>query len=319
MKQHHAPSCIWRLWGMALTLWSIAACDRQPLIVGIHPWIGYEPLYLAQEFGWLPETVQLRSGESASDSLMGLQTGELDAAALTLDEVFRLRGQGIDMIVIAVLNVSAGADVVMVKPEITMLNKLAGRRIAVELSSVSELMLLKTLKQAGLRREDVKLVDLPPVSSQLQAWQAGEIDAAVTYEPTASLLERLGAVRLFDTRQLPDLIFDVLAVRQDRIPGHETSLRALTAAHFQGLKHLRSNRHDALYRIAARQRIRFEEAQRALAGVTLPNEQGNRLYLQPDSRFTHAAKELMKLLTHYTLLPSEIKNSWFDARFLPRD
>lgn len=318
MKQRPASLPFLRALGMVLALWLLTSCDRQPLVVGIHPWIGYEPLYLAQEFGWLPETVQLRGGESASDSLRGLQTGELDAAALTLDEAFRLRAQGIKLIVIAVLNVSAGADVLMVRPEITSLGELIGQRIAVERSSVSELMLLKTLERAGLRRADVTLVDLP-VDDQARAWQDGAIDAAVTYEPTASLLEHLGAVRLFDSRQLPDLIFDVLVVRQDRIAGREASLHGLVAAHFRGLKHLQSNRYDALYRIAARQQIGFEDVQRALSGVTLPNEQGNRLYLQKDSRFTRAAEELMKLLTHYTLLPSEIKNGWFDARFLPHD
>jgi len=319
MTQRHAPFHSWRIFGMTLVLWAIASCDHQPLVVGIHPWIGYEPLYLAQEFGWLPERVRLRAGESVSDSLAGLQQGELDAAALTLDEVFRLRAQGINMTVIAVLDVSAGSDVLMVKPDTTSLDRLAGRRIAVEFHSVSELMLLKILEQAGLRREDVQLVDLP-VDAQYRAWQSSEIDAVVTYEPTASRLEHLGAVRLFDSRQLPDLIFDVLAVRQDRITGRAASLRELVAAHFQGLKHMQSNRYDALYRIATRQGITLEEAQRALAGVSFPNEQGNRLYLQPHSRLHRAGTELQKFLASVSLLPeTQQDNDWYEARFLPSD
>ena len=36
----------------------MSGCSRRdPLRTGIHPWIGYEPLYLAEEFGWLPETI----------------------------------------------------------------------------------------------------------------------------------------------------------------------------------------------------------------------------------------------------------------------
>ncbi len=31
--------------------------SRPPLTFGIHHWIGYEPLYLARDFGWLPESV----------------------------------------------------------------------------------------------------------------------------------------------------------------------------------------------------------------------------------------------------------------------
>ena len=33
--------------------------DSGPLRFGIHPWIGYEPLYLAGDFNWLPATVAL--------------------------------------------------------------------------------------------------------------------------------------------------------------------------------------------------------------------------------------------------------------------
>jgi NitT/TauT family transport system substrate-binding protein len=75
----------------ALPALGLVGCSKsQPLKTGIHPWIGYESLYLADEFGWLPQTVELVKGQAASDSMTGLLAGELDAAALTLDEALRV-------------------------------------------------------------------------------------------------------------------------------------------------------------------------------------------------------------------------------------
>ena len=93
--------------------------DPVPLRFGIHPWIGYEPLYLARDFNWLPDTVALVPGTSAKDSMEGLISGALDGAALTLDETIRVRSSGLELLVVAVADVSAGADVLMVKPSIT--------------------------------------------------------------------------------------------------------------------------------------------------------------------------------------------------------
>ena len=39
---------------------AVIGCGRsEPLRVGVHPWIGYEPLFLAEEFGWLADSVKL--------------------------------------------------------------------------------------------------------------------------------------------------------------------------------------------------------------------------------------------------------------------
>lgn len=113
----------------------LAGCSKSdPLVVGIHPWIGYEPLYLAKEFGWLPTSVALSSGSNSGDSMKGLLAGELGAAALTLDETVRVWSQGTELVVVAVTDVSAGADALVARPHITELAALRNQRVAVELN-----------------------------------------------------------------------------------------------------------------------------------------------------------------------------------------
>lgn len=281
---------------LAAAPWLAACAPSGPLAVGIHPWIGYETLPLAREFAWLPAGVELVEGKSMSDTQAALQAGKLDAACLTLDEVLVARAAGVPLTVALVFDVSAGADVVLARPGIRSLGALAGKRIGFEHNALGALVLSRLLEAAGLPAAAVTLLDLPP-DRQVAAWRKGEVDAVITYEPIATLLRRDGAERLFDSRLIPDTIFDVLAVRRDRAGGQRAAIKALVASHYRALKHLQTNRQDAIYRIAARQKTTPEEVQLSLGGVVLPSLDANRAYLAShDGRLAGAARTLARLM-----------------------
>ena len=69
--------------------WLAAYSRSQPLVVAVHPWIGYESLSLAQELGWLPHEVALRHGQSTADSMAALQAGTVDAASCAFGQLAR--------------------------------------------------------------------------------------------------------------------------------------------------------------------------------------------------------------------------------------
>ncbi|MEQ6887236.1 ABC transporter substrate-binding protein [Halomonas sp. CS7] len=274
----------------------LAGCSPGgPLAIGLHPWPGYEPLYLARAFGWLSDEVVLREGGNAGDSLAGLRRGELDGAALTLDEVLVARSEGIPLTVIAVCDDSVGADMVLARPGIASPRGLAGRRIAVEGTAVGNLVLSQFLAAAGLARDDLEVVDMAP-NEQLAAWKTGTIEAAITYEPTASRLLREGAVRLFDSSQFPDVILDVLAVRRDRLRWRGGAVSALVAGHFRGLDHLRISPQDAMRRIGAWRGLGFDEVRASYAGLELPGPSGNLDYFGPKGDLVRAARLLNEVM-----------------------
>ncbi len=277
-------------------------CSRNaPLRTGVHPWIGYETLYLAEEFGWLPPTVTLSKGQTSRDSMHGMLAGELDAAALTLDEALRVYAGGVPLKVVAVADVSVGADMVVARPEITRLEELAGRSIGVELDGVSGIVLFAMLEQAGLSTDQVSIVDMP-LSQHLQAWNNGSIDAVVSYQPMASRLEHAGAVRLFDSSQIPDTIFDLLVVTHKAEREQPAAVEDLVRGHFLGLRHLVRNMHDAVYRIATRQQITPNTVREAMATVMLPDLTANRRYLAPGGRVETVAHGLADILAREGLI-----------------
>lgn len=64
---------------------------QEPLRLGTNLWLGYEPIYVAREKGWLQEDqVRILEFSSSTDVMRGLRAGTLDAGALTLDEALLL-------------------------------------------------------------------------------------------------------------------------------------------------------------------------------------------------------------------------------------
>ena len=313
MKRNH-PLVWFGVAAAALGLLLLATCSPQKtLTVAVHPWVGYEALYLARDLKWLPDAIQLRDNKTLEESLAALKSGQADAACMTLDEMLRARADGIPLSAALVFDVSAGADAVMARPEIKRLSDLAHKRIGYDRNALGAMVFEKLLEAAKLSASDVIQIDLPP-ARQLDAWKRKEVDAVITYEPMVTTFLHEGAHSLFDSRQMPDAIIDVLAVRRDR-PGIAPLLQTLAAAHFRALEHMHTNEQDALYRIATREEVSPEDARRMLAGVTLPSLVANRAYLGgSDARLLRAAKALSELMARRGLLAREDDSKEF---FMP--
>lgn len=281
----------------------VSACaQREPLRLAMHSWPGYEFLRLASTLGWLaPAVVRVEPMPTFADSIAALRRGEVAAAGMTLDEVLRLRDAGIPAQVALVFDVSMGADVLLARPEIDSLAALRGRRIGVEPTTLGSLLLGRALAAGGLVRADVEVAALP--GGHEAAWAAGSLDAVITSEPAAGHLRRLGAVPLFDSRQLPQLIVDVLAIRKDAPSWHAGALRAAIGGHFRALRRWRVNPIDTSYRLAQQLRVDPVDVADLYRGLDLPDALYNREYLTPPAKeLTRASTELGRFLAADALL-----------------
>jgi len=284
---------------LAATPFSMTGCWRaEKLAMGIHPWIGYESLYLARDLGWLPAGVSLHPVENNSEKMALLASGIIEGGCFTLDEVLQARSQGIPLIIVLVFDISAGADVVLVstRSDGAPIRIEKGIRIGYEANQVGELMLQLLLDHCHLSRNEVHLLDLPAGEAQKAAWQQAEVDVLITFEPYASELMRMGAKVAFSTRDFPQRVFDVLAVRHDRIQHYEGLLSALLAVHFKAQQRIFSSREDVLYRMAARYKMSYDEAKQAMAGVVWPDVERNRMLLTRDEHFQQAIRALNQIM-----------------------
>lgn len=281
----------------------LPACAREmPLRVAAHVWPGYELMFLARSLGWLDEDeVRLIETRNATESLAALARGEVDGAALTLDEMLRGRAMGIPLTAVLVFDISSGADVVMARPAVRAPRDLAGRRVGVELSGTGALLLQALLDKGGLTRADVVVVPVGE-GEHVEAWEKEGLDAIVAYEPAASRLQAAGAYRLFDSRATPNAILDVLAMRTDVLARRGDAVRALVAAHFLALRHLQTNPRDASHRMAARLKLPSGEAYGAYRGLQLPSAEVNRRLLASGGEVAATAASLLAAMVHAGIL-----------------
>jgi NitT/TauT family transport system substrate-binding protein len=305
--------------GMAALL---PACSRTntPLRIAGNVWPGYEFLYLAQRQGWLPETeVGFVKTESATKSMQALAQGLADGATLTLDEMLRVRDQGIAMTAVLVFDISMGADALLVKPGITSLAALKGKRIALEQSALGSLMRHKALDAAHLMPADIVVVTAS-IDQHLKLWQSGKVDALITYEPTSTQLQSEGAKKLFDSSQIPETIFDVLAIKTDALKQHDDKLMHLVESHFRALNYFRDNPYDAAYHMAERLSLTPKQIIGAYKGLELPDEARNRKLLAGnDGPIGRAATDLCALMQRDGILKTrdDLANL-VNPAFIPR-
>jgi NitT/TauT family transport system substrate-binding protein len=229
-------------WACALGLaLSLAACDapvRQPLVVGVNTWVGYDPLVLARDRALVdPLRVKVVEVISSAEALSHLRNGLLDAAALTLDETLRLAESGFDVRIVALLDTSTGADVVLAAPRVTSLQKLRGESIAVEDSTLGMLILERLLRMAGLARGDVTVLQMDATLHKT-ALLSDRVAAAISYAPIDGPIRELGFRPIFDSRQMPGDIVDVLVVRAEVLSQRPDDVDALLHAWAAGLSAL---------------------------------------------------------------------------------
>lgn len=274
-----------------------------PLVVGTNLWPGYEPLHLARANGDIDETdVRLVDFAAPSQVRDAFRNGVLHAAAVTLDETLLLREHGFDVRVVLVLDISAGADGIVARPPRDELADLAGARVGVEHSTLGSLLLARALERAGLAVEDITVVHLQE-HEQLLAYRDGRVDALATSDPVRTQVMALGASPLFDTRDLPGEVVDVLVVRADVLRARRSQVEALIRGWWRGVALLERDRAWAVERMARRLDMSAAQIEQSLSAMVIPDLQENLDMLTGDpSRLDASIARVARIMVESELL-----------------
>ncbi len=297
----------------------LAACSAPvpPLRVGCIVFPGYEDLFLARELGLLDEhRVRLVELLANTDTLRALAAEQLEAAAMTLDELMTARADGVDLRAVLVFDVSNGADVVLAKAPVTLAT-LAGKRVAVEDGAMGAVMLSALLDAAGLQARQIRLVHMTLDRSE-ELFASGGVDVVVTADPWAARMEKNGAQRIFDSRAIPGRIVDVLAVRADALQTHGPALRHLLNSHFAARKLMQDTPQRCAELMSGRLQTPAAEVMSLFRGLQLPDLAQNRTMLQVGGTVDQTTGALQKIMQQAGLLPANpALAALADPRFLP--
>jgi NitT/TauT family transport system substrate-binding protein len=297
--------------GAALPLSALGACTRRAepaLRIGTNVWIGSEPLYLARELGKLdPSTVQLVEYPSASEVLRAFRNQAIDGMVISLDELFELAVDGLQPRIILVVDVSNGADVVVGRRGMRTMRDLKDKSVAVESGALGAFVLSRALAVNGMQASDVNVVHLES-NEQPSAFEKGEVDGAVTFDPYRTQFLKAGASTLFDSTQIPGEIVDLLAVRASVVDKEPKAIQALLTGWFGALDYIKHDPVDAARRMGIRQQTTGEQFQEAQRGLHVPTREENLRMLggaQPELATT--GRRLMALMLEAKLLRNSLE------------
>ena len=290
---------------------ALLGCAREPespLRIGTNVWIGSEPLYLARELGRFdPATVQLVEYPSASEVLRAYRNQAIDGMVISLDELFGLAADGLDPRVIAIVDVSHGADVVVGRDGMKSMSDLKGKSVAVESGALGAFVLSRALALNGMQASDVNVVHLES-NEQPSAFEKSQVDGAVTFDPYRAQFLKAGAKILFDSTQIPGEIVDLLAVRASVIQKRPKAVQALLAGWFAAIDYMARDPKDAAHRMGIRQQTSGEQFLEAQKGLHIPSRGENLKMLggaSPELAVT--GRRLMTLMLEAKLLKSEVQ------------
>lgn len=252
---------------------------KGPFQVGYDPWIGYAPVFIAQEKGFFQEQgviVKLVSFSGPGDTLAALIAGHLDVGLTTANNAILLHDKGASMVNVFFTDSSNGADAIVARKEFTSLSDLKGKRIAVTLGEVNHFLLLLALEHAGLKEAEVEMVNMNADDAGA-AFIAGNLDAVVTWEPWVSkaVLEGNGRV-IFSSHEVPNAILDTVAISKKTMMERPEDISRFLTGIDQGVQYLRKNPEAGIPIIAKWLNVQPPEVEGMLKGVRIFDLQDNR-------------------------------------------
>ncbi|MFZ7090777.1 ABC transporter substrate-binding protein [Primorskyibacter sp. 2E233] len=277
-----------QLWRIPIPLlimsiaFGVAGCrsdEDAPFRVGLVVWPPYEMAFLAEDLGYYDgHAIELIDYRSPSDFMVVYQTGSLDAVGTTLGYALELQAADPRQEVVLMINHSTGGDAVVAGAPADTMQDLVGRRIGYEASALGGYVLSRALEESGLTKDDVTLVPLD-MQNHEAAFQDGRVDAVVTYEPTVTALLGDGHNVVFDSREIPFEILDVLLTPDHLSEDKQRQLQAFVDGWFKAYDYFLENPSDAASRVAERQGMTVDEFLASFDGVELIDHMTNLAWL----------------------------------------
>lgn len=257
------------------------------VLLGQASWIGYAPLYLADKKGFFDDhgaDVDVQFFESKTDSKSALAAGRIQGMSTTVDTHVMSAASGMDISIVLALDTSDGGDGLSALKDIPDIKSLKGHTVALDTSGgASYFWFQYLLQQEGMTLDDVQAVNMSSGDAGA-AFVAGEVDAAVTWEPWLSKAKETdnGSV-LIDSSETPGIIVDALAMDKDFAAQYPGTVKAIVEGWYDALAYMESDPDDA-YKIMMEYTgdETPEDLQASMAEVKFYDKDGNADYYDGD-------------------------------------
>ncbi|WP_242036384.1 ABC transporter substrate-binding protein [Cyanobium sp. FACHB-13342] len=260
--------------GLAMGLLSLTGCSpgSHAVNVPVSSWPGYEYFFLAQQKG-LAERHNLKLTTSQfsdpQEIVHAYLRGEIPIAQLTTVELVDICGRVPERCpqVVLILDESRGADILAARRDVGSVKALAGQTIGMTFSTLGPYFVSRALQRSGLTLDQVVIRNMP-LAEMPEALAKGTVDAVAFFPPFSDAALRSGHSRvLFDSRQIPGEIFDVLVVDPAYLKQHFVAITKLLSTWQDAHDYAKFHPREALILMARRQNVSVQEFQAAERGL----------------------------------------------------
>lgn len=226
-----------------------ASSSDSPLQIGMNLWAGFMPWKVAEEkdffkanglnakMVWLPVL---------SDQLAAFNAEKVDVAGMTMSDFLNGVAAGLKTKVIAITDVSLGADAILVNPAINSLKELTGKSASIEVGTVGHMLFLKALEQAGIPENQVQILN-QTADAATAALMAGKAEVIYSYEPFVSQAVQSGKGKvIFSSKDVPGLVPDLLVIHEKVLERQPTSVQKLLDVWYKTLNYRKTNLNEVL-------------------------------------------------------------------------
>lgn len=290
-----------------LSLTGPALAENAKVKLGVQPWLGYGPWWIAEKNGYFDKRgldVNVINFTWDQDMGAALAAGQLDVIAAATNFVISMRNQGLDLQGFILLDASFEADAILAPSSIKSIKDLKGKSIAYEYGATSDLLLNYALRENGMSKADIKPVPMAAADAGL-ALISGRVDIAVTYEPyiSAALREGKDFKRLYTSAERPGLISDLAVAERNYIEKNPNIIKALILAWDDAVTYLNNHPAEGGKIIADAVGSPMDEFKVAFEGVRVYDLKGNHEAFQGE--FLKTFTEVGQIMAQ--LNPKDIK------------
>ena len=290
-----------------LTACQKPASDSANVRLGYSAWPGWFPWAVTEAKGLFSAAnvgVKLQWFDGYLDSINALNAGQLDCNSQTLNDTISSIAGGADLQVVLQNDYSTGNDQIIAVEEIRTVADLKGKKVAAEEGTVDHYLLLKVLKDAGLKASDITFVPLE-TGAAAAAFAAGKVDAAGVYAPfTTQALKRPGSKALTTSKEHPGAISDLLVCRRDFVAKNPEAIQKVVNAWFATLKLMKDDPAATLPILVQRSGVSEAEFKAYDAGTTIQTLAENQANFKPGTTMIalpYAAEQISAFLVEVGL------------------
>lgn len=264
---------------LALMTASLSAAQAETVKLGLQPWLGYGPLWVAEEKGFFKKhdvEVALTTFNWDQDMTAALASGNLHVIASATNGMITNYNQKVDQKGFLIMDLSFEADAIIAGKDISSVKDLKGKKVAFEAGATSDLLINYALKENGMTIADLEHVPMGASEAGL-ALIAERVDAAVTYEPyiSTALAQGGGNKVIYTAAEKPGLIGDMLTASSEWINANPKDVQGLIMAWDDAINFIRSNPEEGKAIIAKAVGSPMAEFEPAFKGVRLYNVKEN--------------------------------------------